>query len=541
MGEGLNKHQGIDAKSYKKSTCVIVAIIVIAFLAGCIYIIQDTLLDKTGNNTTNTVPITLKESYRLDGNGISDFDLVFMQLENNGKNKVYSPLSIKYALEMLAEGTDGETKSQLDAVIGDYVARKYTNSNNMSFANAMFIKNTYKNSIKSTYVDNLQNKYYAEVIYDDFSSPKVMNDWVSNKTFKLIPNLIDGDVSDIDYALVNALAIDMEWQNVIHSLDDDYQFLLEHEKAVVTSDYDDGSYPKSSFDIKSLNWDGYKYINFNNNTDNTVAAVQIAAVANKYDIISELGEDNIRKIVQEAYAKHVTKNGEDESFNLDEYMTELKSNYKQIGSSTVFSFYDDDNVKTFAKDLKTYNGVSLQYIGIMPKQESLTSYIENLSAESVNFIVNNLKPITLDSFDDGYLTYIHGNIPLFSYDYELKLKDDLMALGIKDVYDPIKANLSKISSMESHVSNSIHKAKIDFANEGIKAAAATAHLAVYGMAGDLNTKFEYSFEIPIKEIDLTFDKPFIYIIRDKSTGEVWFTGSVYKPLEYSDSLTDYNL
>ena len=30
-------------------------------------------------------------------------------------------------------------------------------------------------------------------------------------------------------------------------------------------------------------------------------------------------------------------------------------------------------------------------------------------------------------------------------------------------------------------------------------------------------------------IDLDFDKPYMYIIRDKSTGEVWFAGTVYEP------------
>ena len=36
-------------------------------------------------------------------------------------------------------------------------------------------------------------------------------------------------------------------------------------------------------------------------------------------------------------------------------------------------------------------------------------------------------------------------------------------------------------------------------------------------------------ELNIERIDITFDKPFIYLIRDKNTGEVWFMGSVYEP------------
>ena len=58
----------------------------------------------------------------------------------------------------------------------------------MSFANAVFINNTYKNQVKESYAKNLNNKYNAEVIYDDFTSANTINSWVSNKTFNLVNN-----------------------------------------------------------------------------------------------------------------------------------------------------------------------------------------------------------------------------------------------------------------------------------------------------------------------------------------------------------------
>ena len=39
---------------------------------------------------------------------------------------------------------------------------------------------------------------------------------------------------------------------------------------------------------------------------------------------------------------------------------------------------------------------------------------------------------------------------------------------------------------------------------------------------------------PIEEIDLTFDKPYMFIVRDKETGEVWFVGTVYEPLSWEN-------
>ena len=42
--------------------------------------------------------------------------------------------------------------------------------------------------------------------------------------------------------------------------------------------------------------------------------------------------------------------------------------------------------------------------------------------------------------------------------------------------------------------------------------------------------------MPVEKIDLTFDKPYIYLIRDKDSGEVWFAGSVYEPTKYTPDL-----
>lgn len=49
--------------------------------------------------------------YRISGNGLEDFDISFLKMENNNKNMIYSPLSIKYALAMLSEGSNGISKA----------------------------------------------------------------------------------------------------------------------------------------------------------------------------------------------------------------------------------------------------------------------------------------------------------------------------------------------------------------------------------------------------------------------------------------------
>ena len=104
------------------------------------------------------------------------------------------------------------------------------------------------------------------------------------------------------------------------------------------------------------------------------------------------------------------------------------------------------------------------------------------------------------------------------------MKNDLKKLGIKDIFDEKKADLSNLAS-DAHIEEVLHKATIDFSNEGIKAAAATIEAGM----GSTSFGFEHLFKIPVIEIDITFDKPYLFLIRDKDSGEVWFVGSVYQP------------
>lgn len=531
INTGNNTQDMVPKKTNNKKKSLIIITIILVIIALGIFIFFKVKVNKNNSKPDdNKENVEVKRenkysAYQLKDNKLSNFDLYFLQLENNKQNMIYSPLSIKYVLEMLSSGTDGESKYQIDDILGTYTNKKYTNNKNMSFANALFVRNSYKDNIKTSYVDTLKDKYNAEVIYDDFKNVNTINKWVSDKTYKLINNLYD-DISDNDFILANALGIDMEWINKIQ--DEEYGYYTEY------------AHEKFSKIIRGLELSDYTGINFTG-YNKKAKAVEIGAVANKYDIIKELGEDNIRKKVTEEYNKWL-KNQEEErtmcgspdnldeadKLDLDKYIKELKENYQQISSSTDFEFYTDSETKVFAKDLKTYNGTTLQYIGIMPTQDNLSTYIKNINADKINTLISNLKPIELNSFKDGVITEISGYIPMFKFDYELKLVNDLNTIGIKDVFDSDKANLSNLTSDKAYISNAKHKANIEFSNDGIKAAAATS----VGGAGGGMCGFDYKFDVPVEKIDLTFANPYMFIIRDKDTGEVWFTGTVYEPIEF---------
>lgn len=512
----------LTEKNNKKIFLIIisVALLLVIGTGGYLFFVKDK--DKNKPDDKHDIDNVVYLTSPISGNSIEDFDLSFLKMESKKENKIYSPLSIKYALGMLSEGANNASKEQIANVIGTYNTKKYINSNNLSLANALFIKDTFKSSINESYINTLLNKYDAEVIYDTFKTSDSINNWISNKTFKNIENLV-GDVSEANTVLVNALALDMEWINKI-----------QHEQLLYLIEYEHRDYYRR---IDSINDRDYSLLDFDNFKLKAKSA-EIGAVINKYDIVNIISEQKIRETVGEEYRKYLAEMQKDDpdyyyeyiekdvDKYLDKYIEEIKVGYKDISSSTDFSFYTDDNVKVFAKDLKTYDNTTLQYVGIMPQKETLINYLNNVKASDINNLIASLKTIEIDNFKEGVVTEISGFIPMFKFEYDLNLKDDLQKLGIKDIFDINKADLFGITSNKFIVDQVLHKANIEFSNDGITAAAAVT----WQTLGDARSGFDYIYDVPVEEIDLTFNMPYLFLIRDKDSGEIWFTGTVYNPI-----------
>lgn len=452
---------------------------------------------------------------------IDSFDFNFLKLENKKENKVYSPLSIKYSLKMLEDATAGESKNQISKFLNERGLTKYKSNNNLAIANAFFVRDTFKDSIQTTFNSLLKANYDADIVTDSFESAKVVNDWVENKTFKLLTNLLPDEPIEDDFMLVNTVAIDLDWINSFITVDG----------------------KESNFVHLNLNWvAGANVIPFKgfNGDSEVYSAMDVIATINKYDILEELGEDNIKATVKDDYRQYLKDMDEyQDETQVDNYLTtffetyipELDTNYGTTFETTDFEFLVNDDVKVFAKDLKESDGTKLQYVGIMPIKDELSSYVEKVDDATVNNYLSQLKSIQRpEGFKEGVITNVIGRIPKFDFNYELDLKEDLKKIGITDVFEQGTADLSNLTDVQdSYISSAIHKAKIEFTQDGIKAAAAT----FYGGKGG-GAPYDYFFDVPVEIIDITFDKPYMFLIRDVETGEIWFTGTVYEPKKWED-------
>ena len=416
-----------------KLKTAVIAIIIVAIILVVIFalVINKNKQEEAGENTTIS---------EIDSNEQileSDFSLKFLKLENKKQNMVYSPLSIKYALNMLNEGAVGNTKTQIENVIGDLNLIKYNTIDEvLSLANSVYIRDTFAEYVKENYRRTITEKYNAEVNYDSFSNATNINKWIEDKTLGIIKNMLDDEtVQDPtnNMILINALAIDMGWEN-------------------------------------------------------------------PFDTSDTYGED----------------------FYLEDgnAMTATMMNKETMGDDV--SYYKDNDITALTMNLQEYDNMQFEFVAIMP-EENLSDYIETLTIEDVNTI---LEDTTLAS-DTPYGVDI--SIPKFSFDYDLQLKQDLIDLGMTDAFDEILADFSNMASEKLCVGDALHKADIDFSEEGIRAAAVTViTMKTNAIMPDENQPEE-----------IKIDKPFLYFIRDRQTNEIWFVGTVYEPNSWDEDIEEY--
>ena len=133
-----------------KLTTAIILIIIVMLCCGIIAII----LNKS-NSRKDKKSVQIGNE-KIEEVNSDDFSFEFLKFEEKKENMIYSPLSIKYALSMLKDGANGDTKDQIEKVIGNNGVKKYDNIKNiMSLANVMYIKDSYSKNIKLDDGNNL--------------------------------------------------------------------------------------------------------------------------------------------------------------------------------------------------------------------------------------------------------------------------------------------------------------------------------------------------------------------------------------------------
>lgn len=149
-----------------------------------------------------------------------------------------------------------------------------------------------------------------------------------------------------------------------------------------------------------------------------------------------------------------------------------------------------------------YNGMSM--IVIVPDEDRFMEFENSFDRAKFDGIIG--------SFNQGPA---HFYFPKFSFRFHTALKESLSRMGMESVFFGVDI-CGMLPSSGLFVRDVIHEAFIQVDEKGTEAAAASG-IGVDLAGGEL--------------LELTIDRPFIFVIRDTETGAILFIGRVLNPLD----------
>ena len=152
-----------------------------------------------------------------------------------------------------------------------------------------------------------------------------------------------------------------------------------------------------------------------------------------------------------------------------------------------------------------YDGRELAMVILLPAAGKFEAFENSLDAGKVEAIIKNLN------YREVALT-----LPKFEVESDFSLVDALAAMGMPVAFSA-GADFSGMDGTRNlYIGDVIHKAFVSVDEAGTEAAAATA--VVMEATG-----------MPEPAVEVTVDRPFIFLIRDIETGAILFVGRVVNP------------
>lgn len=156
-------------------------------------------------------------------------------------------------------------------------------------------------------------------------------------------------------------------------------------------------------------------------------------------------------------------------------------------------------------------GDDVNMIVILPeKNVPLVTVTDSLRVLGLHYVLEALKNAGEEEDPD-----LEVFLPRFSINSDFKMNDILQRMGLADIFDEKKSNLSNISKHLVYVSNIAHKAVIEVDETGTVAAAADA-------AGISFLSISPQFYV---------NRPFVFLIVEKTTNTLLFCGQIRNPVK----------
>jgi serpin B len=167
-----------------------------------------------------------------------------------------------------------------------------------------------------------------------------------------------------------------------------------------------------------------------------------------------------------------------------------------------FSYLKGDNYQVVELP---YDGQELSMVIILPDPGQFASFEETIEYQKIEDIIESLER-----------REVRLRMPKFEFDSSFSLKKALTEMGMPVAFSDGADFSGMTGKKDLFISDVIHKAFVSVDEAGTEAAAATAVIM------ELTA-------MPETPLEVTLNRPFIFLIRDIETGAILFVGRVINP------------
>ncbi len=174
---------------------------------------------------------------------------------------------------------------------------------------------------------------------------------------------------------------------------------------------------------------------------------------------------------------------------------------EMMSKDSILPFLEND---LFTATHLPYGNKYYNMMLMLPKQD-----------KTVSDIIDSLTNTNWDLWRNGFSeANVMMGLPKLNYEYGLEMKDILMGMGMERAFTPGSADFSNMfPNMGMWLDFALHKAKIRVDEFGTEAAAVTVIGGTTSMSPQVYC-----------------NKPFIFVIYEKTTGTILFIGKVKQPV-----------
>jgi serpin B len=171
-----------------------------------------------------------------------------------------------------------------------------------------------------------------------------------------------------------------------------------------------------------------------------------------------------------------------------------------------------------AKDLLYWRGENYSAVRLPYRDSSMAMLILVPDEGKFEEVEKALTPQMLEEIRSNIaLAAVRLAMPKFKMETSFDLSRTLAEMGMPEAFDRSLADFSGMTGRKDlFISDVVHKAFVDVNEAGTEAAAATAVIM------ELKA-------MPMNEVELTIDRPFLFFIEDQQSGTLLFAGRVVDP------------